>query len=86
MSFLSVCKNVIASNNKRNWENPDPSIRVSNTKAGKVTMRSNRVGIVDKNGNVVAQLVATTDGKPVISCGAKVGLITEYDAINLEEN
>ena len=32
--FLSVCKNVIQSNNKRGWIDPDPTIRVSNTKSG----------------------------------------------------
>lgn len=48
-------------------------------------MRSNRVGIVDKDGNVVAEIVSTTDGTPVIGCGAKTGLFTVYDTINLED-
>lgn len=82
---ISVCKNVIASNNKNNWENPQPVIRVSTSKHGKVIMRSNRVGIVDKDGNVVAEIVSTTDGTPVIGCGAKTGLFTVYDTINLED-
>jgi len=82
---ISVCKNVIAANNKRNWEDPDPAIRVSTSKCGQVTMRSNRIGIVDEHGNVVAEIIATKDGKPVISCGAKVGLITKYNVIDLEE-
>lgn len=49
-------------------------------------MRSKRVGIVDANGDVVAVLGASEDGKPIISCGAKVALITEYDVVNLEED
>lgn len=85
MNFISICKNVIAKNNKKNWENPDPTIRVSRTPSGKVVKRSNSVGIVDSQGNIVARLVSTTDGKPVISCGAKVALITDYDVIELEE-
>lgn len=85
MSFISICKNVIASNNKRNWVNPQPAIRVSNTKAGKVVNRSNHIGIVDENGNIVAEIISTTDGKPVISCGAKVGLVTKYETVDLEE-
>jgi hypothetical protein len=79
MSYVSVCKNVIASNNKKQWIDPDPTIRVSNTPSGKVTQRANAIEILDKDGNVVAELVATTDGKPVIKCGAKVALITKYD-------
>jgi hypothetical protein len=79
MSYVSVCKNVIASNNKKQWVDPDPTIRVSNTPSGKVTQRANSIEILDKDGNVVAELVATTDGKPVIKCGAKVALITKYD-------
>lgn len=78
MSFLSVCKNVIAANNKRGWRDPDPAIRVSNTPSGKVTGRAHRVAIVDKDGNTVAEVIATTDGKPVIKCGAKVAIVTTY--------
>ena len=85
MTHISVCKNVIQSNNKREWQEPDPAIRCSTTKYGKVVLRSNHVGIVDKDGNIVAEIMATTDGKPVIGCGAKVGLITKYDAVDLEE-
>lgn len=84
MSYISVCKNVIASNNKRNWVDPAPAIRVSNTKSGKVRIRSNKIGIVDKNGDIVAEIISTTDGTPVISCGAKVGIITKYDVVDLE--
>lgn len=83
MSHVSVCKNVIAKNNKKGWKDPDPTIRISNSKSGKVIQRANKIGIVDKDGNVVARLLATEDGKPVISCGAKVALITEYDVVSL---
>lgn len=84
-NHISVCKNVIAANNKRGWENPEPSIRVSSAKYGTVRMRANKIGILDKDGNIVATMVSSTDGKPVIGCGAKVGLITEYDVIELED-
>lgn len=84
MSFVSICKNIIMSNNKRNWVDPDPAIRVANTPSGKVRIRSNKVGIVDAAGLVVATVEATTDGKPIIKSGAKVALITEYPVINLE--
>lgn len=30
-------------------------------------------------GNVVARIVSSQDGKPVVSCGAKVAIITEYE-------
>lgn len=84
-NWISVCKNVIAQNNKRGWVEPSPAIRVSTSKHGKVVMRSNKIGIVDKEGNIVATMISTTDGKPVIGCGAKVGLITEYEVIDIEE-
>ena len=83
--FISICKNVIASNNKRNWVDPLPSIRVSNSKSGKVVNRSNHLGIVDKDGVIVARIQGTTDGKPVISCGAKVGLFTEYETVEIQD-
>lgn len=76
---VSVCKNVIAANNKRGWVNPDPAIRISNTASGKVVDRKHKIQIVDKNGEVVAEMITTTDGNPVIKCGAKVALITKYD-------
>lgn len=78
MSYISVCKNVIASNNKKSWENPDPAIRVSNTPSGKVTQRAHSLSIKDKDGNEVARVISSTDGKPVIKCGAKVAIITEH--------
>ena len=77
--YVSVCKNVIASNNKKNWEDPQPAVRVSKTPSGKVQQRAHVLNILDKDGNVVAEVVSSTDGKPVISCGAKVAIITKYD-------
>lgn len=77
--YISVCKNVIASNNKNGWVSPKPCIRVSKTPSGKVRQRAHKLAIKDKEGNVVAQIVSSTDGKPVISCGAKVAIITEYE-------
>lgn len=85
MNYVSVCKQVIAQNNKKKWVDPAPTIRVSKTPSGKVVKRSNAVGIVDKDGNIVAKLVATTDGEPVIKCGAKVALITDFDVIELPQ-
>ena len=85
MTHICVCKNVIQSNNKNDWKDPKPAIRCSTSKAGKVVLRSNKVGIVDKDGNVVAEIMATTDGKPVISCGAKVGIVTTFDVVDLED-
>lgn len=79
MSFISVCKQVIAQNNKSNWADPKPAIRVSNTPSGKVTQRAHKLAIKDKDGNIVATVLSSTDGKPVISCGAKVAIVTEYD-------
>lgn len=78
-NFISVCKNVIGSNNKKGWKDPDPAIRVSRTPSGKVTARAHTLAIKDKDGNVVARIVSTTDGEPVIKCGAKVAIITEYE-------
>ena len=80
MSFISVCKNVIYSNNKRNWVDPDPAIRVSKTASGAVQERGHTLAIKDKDGAIVARLVSSQDGKPVVSCGAKVAIITEFDA------
>lgn len=84
MSYISVCKQVIAQNNKRDWVEPSPAIRVSNTPSGKVTQRGHTVAIKDSEGNVVAKIVSTTDGKPVIKCGAKVAIITEYETEVIE--
>ncbi len=75
--YVSVCKNVIAQNNKRGWESPSPAIRVSRTPSGKA-IHAHTIAILDKLGNVVARLISTQDGRPVIKCGAKVALVTEY--------
>lgn len=77
--YISVCKNVIAANNKNNWQDPSPAIRVSKTPSGRVMQRAHTLAIKDKEGNVVAKIVSSTDGKPVISCGAKVAIITDYE-------
>lgn len=84
MSIVSVCKNVIGSNNKRGWKDPDPAIRVSNTPGGKVTARAHRLAIKDQEGRTVAEIVSTQDGNPVVSCGAKVAIITDYPVEVLE--
>lgn len=84
MNFVSVCKNVIAGNNKRGWVDPDPAIRVSNTPSGKVTKRAHTLIIKDKDGNEVARIVSSKDGNPVIKCGAKVAIITHYETEILE--
>lgn len=84
MSFVSICKNVIYSNNKRKWTNPDPAIRVSKTKSGAATQRAHTLAIKDKDGNIVATVVSTQDGQPVVACGAKVAIITEYDTEIIE--
>lgn len=80
MSYISVCKNVIARNNKRGWVDPSPAIRVSRTPSGsgKSVERGNEVRIVDKDGGVVATIFSTTDGRPVLKCGAKVAIHTVY--------
>lgn len=78
MSVITVCKNVIASNNKKGWINPEPAIRCATTKSGKVFDRGNLVNIHDSKGNVVATIESTTDGKPIVKCGAKVAIFTKY--------
>ena len=80
MNYISICKNLIYSNNKRNWVDPQPVIRVSNTPSGKVQKRAHTLAIKDKNGDVVARIVSSQDGKPVISCGAKVAIINKYES------
>lgn len=84
MRFISVCKNVIASNNKRGWEDPSPAVRVANTPSGKVTSRAHTLAIKDSFGNIVARVISSQDGRPVISCGAKVAIVAEYDTEVLE--
>jgi hypothetical protein len=77
--MVSVCKNVISSNNKRGWVDPSPAIRVSATKSGKVRQRAHKLAIKDKDGNTVAIVISSTDGQQVISCGAKVAIETVYE-------
>lgn len=79
MNYISVCKNVIQSNNKRGWNNPDPAIRVSRTKSGKAIARGFNVAIKDEQGNTVARIITTRDGRPLIKAGAKVIIETKYD-------
>ena len=76
--FISVCKNVIAGNNKRKWQDPDPAIRVGTSKSGKATKRAHTLAILDGNGNEVARILSSQDGNPVLKCGAKVAIVTEY--------
>ena len=85
MSYITVCKNVIASNNKRDWVDPDPAIRISNTKSGKVVDRASIVAILDKHGQEVARVISTMDGKPVVKCGAKVAIETKFAPAILEK-
>lgn len=80
MSYISVCKQVIQQNNKNNWVDPKPAIRVSKTASGKASSRGNVVCIVDEKGNVVARIISSTDGKPVTKAGAKVAIVTKYEA------
>lgn len=85
MQYISVCKNVIAQNNKRNWVDPDPAIRVCDTPSGKATQRAHTLHIYDEGGNLVARVLSSKDGKPVLKCGAKVaievigGLVETYE-------
>lgn len=84
MSILTVCKNVIASNNKRGWKSPDPPIRIAATRAGKVTARGFTVHIKDAAGRTVASVITTKDGGPVVKCGAKVAIVTVHP-VEIEE-
>lgn len=84
MDYISVCRNVIASNNKRDWSNPDPAIRVSNTPSGKAVKRAHRLAIKDRDGNIVATVLSSTDGNPVLKCGAKVAIVANHETEILE--
>lgn len=77
MTVITVCKNVIASNNKRGWVDPDPAIRVATSKSGKVTGRYHSLVIRDPDNGIVARIESTIDGKPVVKCGAKVAIFVE---------
>ena len=78
-NYVSVCKNVIGSNNKNGWKDPKPAIRVGRSKSGAATSRAHILAINDKNGNEVARIISTIDGGPVLKCGAKVAIITEHE-------
>lgn len=82
--YISVCKNVIAQNNKQNWVKPKPAIRVGSSKSGKAVKRAHTLAIVDKEGNVVATIYSSQDGNPVLKCGAKVAISTEYPTVIME--
>lgn len=82
--FISVCKNVIQSNNKKNWVEPDPAIRVCKTKSGKAVQRAHTLAIKDAEGNVVAKILSSQDGNPIIGCGAKVVIETVYETEVME--
>lgn len=79
MNLISVCKNVIMRNNKNGWVNPEPPIRISHTATGKAIAHAHVVHIKDSVGNRVASLITTKDGTPLLKCGAKVALLTDYD-------
>lgn len=50
-----------------------------------LSLRTTRkIGIVDANGKIVARLISTQSGEAIISCGAKVALITDYEVVNLD--
>lgn len=83
-NYISVCKNVIAANNKRGWVQPDPAIRVSHSSGGVAKERAHKLAIRDGSGNVVATIVSSTDGSPVLKCGAKVAIVTEYETEVIE--
>lgn len=80
MSVVTVCKNVIQSNNKKGWVNPEPAIRVAKTKSGKAVARGHFINILDKDHSVVATIETTQDGSPIVKCGAKVAIFTKYPA------
>ena len=76
--LITVCKNVIMSNNKRKWVDPAPPIRIGKTKGGPPIDHAFEVKIKDKQGNVVAHVISTETGEPVVRCGAKGAIETEY--------
>lgn len=76
--FISVCKQVIAQNNKRKWVDPSPAIRVSNKSYGSATKRAHTLAIKDDRGNTVATIISSKNGLPVLKCGAKVAIIADH--------
>lgn len=81
MSVITVCKNVIMANNKREWVDPKPPIRVATTSGGGPKDHVFNLYIVDKDDEVVAELITTHDGKPIVKCGAKVAIFTKYQVV-----
>lgn len=77
--YISVCKNVIASNNKKGWVDPKPAIRVGKTSRGAATKRAHILDIKDANGNSVATIFSSMDGNPVLKCGAKVAIVAYHE-------
>lgn len=83
--FVSVCKQVIAANNKRGWVKPEPAIRVGRSKSGPAISYHHDLGITDASGNIVARIVSSKTGERVLKCGAKVAIITEFETVEITE-
>lgn len=47
--------------------------------------RAHTLAIKDAKGNTVARIISSTDGNPVIRCGAKVAIVTEYETEIIDE-
>jgi hypothetical protein len=73
--YISINKHRIACNNKNNWVNPLPCIRVSKTKSSKGEYCF-YAGIQDEEGNIVAEVIQSNDGAPLLNCGAKIVIKT----------
>lgn len=82
--IVTVCKNTIAANNKRDWVDPKPAIRIARTPGAKADEYAHEAAIVDKNGEIVAVIHTTTDGQPIVKCGAKVAITTEFPVRKLK--
>lgn len=82
--WLSVCKNVIMSNNKKNWVDPDPAIRIGSSKSGKAIGRANTVHILGHDGKVCATIYSSKDGKAILKCGAKVAIETHNMVLKVD--
>lgn len=78
MSTITVCKNVIMTNNKKNWINPLPPIRIGKTNSSKAEYHAFEIIIKDHSGKEVGRIKTTRDGKPIVKCGAKVAIETTY--------
>lgn len=82
--YISINKLKIAENNKTGWVNKFPTIRVSKTKSGKGTYGS-KILLLDKNGDLVAEIYQTPDGSALLSCGAKVVIKTHNCLVQVHE-